>query len=144
MPTKKNNHRPGGRPPKLDKEQWGQITCVLKHETIEKLRNGAGSKHFGEFLQWHLDRYPPPTRDEYLYLTEHKEVWRTIKRRRVPVLFAPAPLWKTDEERKWHLEKQKEERKKARELKRFLRLSAKDQEWERTSGLGFPAERYGF
>jgi hypothetical protein len=56
----------GGRPPKLDKAAWGQITCVLKNETIEALREGANSKHFGDFLQDHLDRYPPPTRHQYL------------------------------------------------------------------------------
>src|ERR1700759_1588689 len=63
MPTKSKNNdrRPGGRPPKPDKDQWGQITCVLRHDTIERLREGADSKHFGDFLQAHLDRYPPPT-----------------------------------------------------------------------------------
>jgi hypothetical protein len=68
----------GGRPVKPDKDEWGQITCVLKHETIEKLRAGAGGERFGWFLQEHLDNYPPPSKRVYL------------KRKRMPVIMAEA------------------------------------------------------
>lgn len=74
-------HRPrAGRPFKIDKDQWGQVTCILRHDTIEMLRSGADSNRFGEFLQEHLDRYPPPTREEYLKLQEGKNVtWTMVK-----------------------------------------------------------------
>lgn len=55
-----------GRPQKLDKHLWGQVTCVLRHDTIARLREGSGSLRFGEFLQHHLDRYPVPSREQYL------------------------------------------------------------------------------
>jgi hypothetical protein len=39
---------------------------VLRHDTIERLRMSATppdakekTKYFGEYLQWHLDQYPP-------------------------------------------------------------------------------------
>jgi hypothetical protein len=58
--------RPGsGRPPKPDRDKWGQVTCVLRHDTIDRLREAATppdaplTKYFGEYLQWHLDQYPP-------------------------------------------------------------------------------------
>jgi hypothetical protein len=58
--------RPGsGRPPKPDRDKWGQVTCVLRRDTIERLRESATppdaplTKYFGEYLQWHLDQYPP-------------------------------------------------------------------------------------
>jgi hypothetical protein len=41
------------------------VTCILKHATIERLRNSATppgeeqTVYFGEYLQWHLDQYPP-------------------------------------------------------------------------------------
>lgn len=79
--------RPGsGRPAKADKSKWGQITCVLRKETILALKLGAASKHFGDFLQHHLDRYPLPNRDEYLAMLNRVD--RVIKRRRVPVIIA--------------------------------------------------------
>lgn len=76
MPTtkksRKSDHggarRHSGRPPKIDKEKFGQITCVLRQDTIDRLREGADSRRFGEFLQDHLDRYPLPTRENYLAL----------------------------------------------------------------------------
>jgi len=83
METKSNhsNHkraRPGaGRKPKLHKEDWGQITCVLRLDTIRALKEGAASNRFGEFLQAHLDRYPLPTRLEYLVAREHPRVFTT-------------------------------------------------------------------
>jgi hypothetical protein len=64
--TNGDSSRPGGRPPKINKEEYGQITCVLRLDTIERLKAGAGSKHFGEYLQAHLDRFVPPTRVQYL------------------------------------------------------------------------------
>lgn len=99
MPTKlkKTNHRhPGGRPPKLDKDQWGQITVVLRHETIERLRAAADSKHFGNVLQDHLDRHPVPSREQYLALVEGKSLWTMgkYKGRKIPVLYARPGLSK--------------------------------------------------
>lgn len=74
-------HRPrAGRPFKVDKDQWGQVTCVLRHDTIEMLRAGAASNRFGEFLQEHLDRYPPPTREEYLALQQGRSSIHTLVR----------------------------------------------------------------
>ena len=55
----------GGRPPKLDKDKWTQVTCVLRCDTVKQLKAGAGSTRFGNFLQEHLDRWPLPTRQEY-------------------------------------------------------------------------------
>lgn len=48
-----------GRPPKPDKEFLVQATVRLRRDTIQLLRDAAGSARFGEFLQKHLDRYPP-------------------------------------------------------------------------------------
>jgi hypothetical protein len=74
-------HRPrAGRPFKLDKDLWGQVTCVLRRDTIEMLKAGAASNRFGEFLQEHLDRYPPPTREEYLVLQKGRGVIETVVR----------------------------------------------------------------
>jgi hypothetical protein len=75
MPKTLKKRSPGGprsnsgRPRKTDKDRWGQITCVLRHDTIAQLRAGAAGRFFGEFLQQHLDRYPLPTREEYLSLS---------------------------------------------------------------------------
>ncbi len=72
METKHKRARPNaGRKPKPHKEDWGQITCVLRLDTIRALKEGAGSNRFGEFLQAHLDRYPLPTRLEYMAVREH-------------------------------------------------------------------------
>src|SRR5258707_9910731 len=61
--------RPGsGRPPKADKDLWVEANVRLRRDTVERLREGAGSKLFGKFLQEHLDRNPPPSREEYLRL----------------------------------------------------------------------------
>ena len=74
-------HRPhAGRPFKVDKELWGQVTCILRRDTIEMLRAGAASNRFGEFLQEHLDRYPPPTREEYLMLQQGRNSIQTVVR----------------------------------------------------------------
>ena len=86
--------RPGsGRKPRTDKTHWGQITCILKKDTIEALRAGAASKHFGEFLQFHLDRYPLPRREIYLALLRRQPITvRISRRRKVPVLISMGDL----------------------------------------------------
>lgn len=119
MPTKKiNNRHPGGRPPKLNKDQWGQITCVLRHDTIERLREGADSKHFGEYLQAHLDRYPPPTREQYLALSEGTSYWTQVKRgKKMPTLMAAGSL-------------SKEAKKLAKERARREKLTPAQRKWE--------------
>jgi hypothetical protein len=58
--------RGAGRPAKPDKDQWGRVSCILRHETIQALRAGAMSKNVGTFLQEHLDKHPLPTNTEYL------------------------------------------------------------------------------
>ena len=81
--------RPGsGRPLKVNKPDWGQITCILKKDTIEALKAGAASKHFGEYLQAHLDRYPPPSREIYLALMKHEPVVMRVRGRKAPVLIS--------------------------------------------------------
>jgi hypothetical protein len=73
--SKRGGPRPGsGRPPKLDKVEWKQISVFLRKKTIERLREGAGGKFFGQLLQEHLDRYPPPTRAQYLS-PKRSHVW---------------------------------------------------------------------
>jgi hypothetical protein len=89
MPTKLKNARPlKGRPLKLNKDQWSQVTCVMRRDMIERLRAGAASKHFGEFLQAHLDRYPPPTREEFLALSKETNYFMLVKRKKVPVIIS--------------------------------------------------------
>jgi hypothetical protein len=77
-----------GRPKKSekDKEIFGQITCVLRRDTIAKLRAGSGSRFFGEYLQLHLDRFPPPDRETYLALIHHQPIMVRIKRKKAPVI----------------------------------------------------------
>jgi hypothetical protein len=76
----KKNTRGGARPnsgrPRKDPTIWGQITCVLRRDTIQKLKDGCGgaSKHFGQFLQDHLDEFPLPSRDLYLHKQEIKAI----------------------------------------------------------------------
>jgi hypothetical protein len=63
-----------GRPPKPDKDDYVQITCFLRKDTVAALRAGVGGGvtgtaqrgRFGKFLQAHLDRYPLPSHEEYL------------------------------------------------------------------------------
>src|SRR4029077_5989604 len=45
------------------------VTVSLRRTTVAALKHGAGSEHFGAFLQDHLNRYPPPSRREYLART---------------------------------------------------------------------------
>lgn len=66
---RRGGSRPGaGRKAKPDSEKWGYVTCSLRKETIAKARAGAASIYIGEFLQKHIDRYPLPTREEFLAL----------------------------------------------------------------------------
>ena len=126
--SKTNGRHAGGRPQKIDKGKFSQITCVLRRDTIERLREGAGSKHFGEYLQNHLDRYPPPDRAQYLWLTERREHFVTIKRHKVPVIYAQEPQWKTEEEKMWYLQQEREAKRKAREERRLARMSPQERE----------------
>lgn len=83
-----------GRPRKVNPEDFVQVTCVLRRDTVEKLRAGAGGKHkfFGGFLQFHLDRFPIPTHEEYIAMKERKQLEKVVgagpRRRRIPVIFA--------------------------------------------------------
>lgn len=78
-----------GRPRKLNPEDFVQVTCVLRRDTVEQLKAGAGGKHkfFGSFLQFHLDRYPIPTHDEYLAMKDGKQSFAVVARRKTPVIF---------------------------------------------------------
>lgn len=75
---KKKTRRGGARPnsgrPRKDPTVWGHVTCVLRRDTIERLKAGCGgaSKHFGAFLQDHLDAYPLPSRETYLTMQKLK------------------------------------------------------------------------
>jgi hypothetical protein len=68
--------RPNSGRPRKDPNVWGQITCVLRRDTIQKLKDGCGgaSKHFGQFLQDHLDEFPLPSRETYLFKQEIKAI----------------------------------------------------------------------
>lgn len=58
--------RPGsGRPRDPEAHLKEQVTIVLRKDTTARLREVAQSKFFGELLQWHLDRHPLPSREEY-------------------------------------------------------------------------------
>ena len=107
-----------GRPPKADKDEWLQVTCVLRKDTVEALRVGADSKHFGEFLQHHLNRYPPPNREAYLSLTQGVPYYTMVKRRkRVPTLMAAGSL-------------SREARKLAKERARRERMTPEERAWD--------------
>jgi hypothetical protein len=70
---KRGGARPNsGRPPKADKDKWVEANVLLRRDTVQRLRDGAGSKLFGKFLQEHLDRNPPPSREEYLRLSTRR------------------------------------------------------------------------
>jgi hypothetical protein len=76
-----------GRRPKIDKELWGKITCILKKETIQRLHT-EGGEYFGEYLQHHLERYPLPSRAEYRALVSRQPLVEQIGRRKVPVIIS--------------------------------------------------------
>lgn len=79
-----------GRPRKVNPEDFIQVTCVLRRDTVEQLKAGAGGKQkfFGAFLQFHLDRYPIPSHEEYLAMRDGKPVFALVGRRRTAVLHA--------------------------------------------------------
>jgi hypothetical protein len=61
-----------GRPPKTDRENWGRVTCILRKDTIDRLREASDNgRFFGEILQSHLDRFPIPSRSQYLSIRKH-------------------------------------------------------------------------
>jgi hypothetical protein len=74
--TRRGGARPNSGRPRKDPNIWGQVTCVLRRDTIQKLKDGCGgaSKHFGQFLQDHLDEFPLPSRDLYLHKQEIKAI----------------------------------------------------------------------
>lgn len=78
-----------GRPRKVNAEDYVQVTCVLRKDTVEALKAGAGGKHkfFGAFLQFHLDRFPIPSHEEYLAMREGKQSFAVVGRRKTPVIF---------------------------------------------------------
>jgi hypothetical protein len=74
--TRRGGARPNSGRPRKDPNIWGQVTCVLRRDTIQKLKDGCGgaSKHFGQFLQDHLDEFPLPSRELYLHKQEIKAI----------------------------------------------------------------------
>jgi hypothetical protein len=78
-----------GRPKKPNPEDYIQVTCVLRRDTVEKLKEGAGGKQkfFGGFLQFHLDRFPIPTHEEYMAMRNRKPSFAVVARRRTPVIY---------------------------------------------------------
>jgi hypothetical protein len=86
-------HRPNsGRPRKLDEDNYTQVTIVLRNDTVDALRSGAGSKFFGRFLQSHLDRFPLPSHEHYVAMMEGKQVYKMIKRKKTPVITGRIPV----------------------------------------------------
>jgi hypothetical protein len=66
-PTHGGARAHAGRPPRLDRENWGRVTCILRKDTINQLREASDNgRFFGEILQFHLDRFPLPSRAQYL------------------------------------------------------------------------------
>jgi hypothetical protein len=94
------------------------------------LRAGANSKHFGDFLQSHLDRYPPPTREQYLALTDHQPMWTLVKRKKVPTIVAAGSL-------------SKEAKRLARERARRAKLTPEELAWEDSIGQAVTQAVYG-
>lgn len=102
MATKKKTHHRGGarsnsgRPAKVDKALWGKVTCVLRLDTIAKLKAGVGSKaanpQFGEYLQFALDQHRLPTREQYLAYKEGLPfVYLGSRHQRVQVINSKGP-----------------------------------------------------
>ena len=89
---------------------------MLRIDTLERLRAGAGSTRFGNFLQAHLDRYPPPTREEFLALSTGEPYYTKVKGKRVPVIVGGGLT--------------KEARRLARERARRERLTPELRAWE--------------
>lgn len=80
-----SGRRPGPPPPPSD---LIKVTCMLRKDTVQKLREGAGGRFFGEFLQTHLDRFPVPDRATYLALKNRQPLVLKIKGRKTPVIVA--------------------------------------------------------
>jgi AraC-like DNA-binding protein len=71
-PTHGGARTHAGRPPKQDRVNWGRVTCILRKDTIDRLREASDNgRFFGELLQFHLDRFPLPNRAQYLSLRRH-------------------------------------------------------------------------
>jgi hypothetical protein len=107
---------PLGRPHKPDKALWGQITCVLKRETIRELRSIAKSRLFGKVLQAHLDKYPL-NRQDYL-----ASAFKRAKRAKAPVIIVPPSEFTRSDER--------QTRKEAKEAARRAALTPEQRAWE--------------
>jgi hypothetical protein len=140
---KRGGPRPNsGRPPKVDKELYAQLSCALRRDTIERLRLGANSRYVGEFLQEHLDRYPPPHRLQYLSPKRHRnkreetyretrEDWekRADQKEREERRLARMPAELRADEIRWNKAVEKvfeaDRRKKAKEAKEAARAAAK-------------------
>lgn len=116
MSKKINNHRGRGRPEKPDKDDYGRVTCVLRADTIEQLQEVAG-RHFGTFLQDHLDRYPLPTKLQYLNLIANHPLVTMVKRRKIPTLMATGSL-------------SKEAKRQAKERARRAKLTPEQRAWQ--------------
>jgi hypothetical protein len=108
-----------GRPPKLEKDKRSagqQISVFLRLDTVQRLREGAGSRFFGGLLQEHLDRYPTPTREQYDSPKRHRnrreETYRECKSA-------------------WEVELENETRKIEREEKRLARMTPEERAEER-------------
>ena len=131
-----------GRPPKPDKDQWGQVTCVLRHETIARLREGSGSRFFGEFLEEHLTRYPPPDRLQYQSI--HREQGRreeTYKETKTPGEIAAEKEVRAEERERRELERmtpkeRSEHLKMLKVLKQVARARAKEAKLRANDGAG--------
>jgi hypothetical protein len=76
----------GRKPWKDDRQEWGRLYCTIKLATINALREAAASTAVGELLQWHLDRHPIPTRQQYLDIVHGVQPAAQIKKRKTPVL----------------------------------------------------------
>jgi hypothetical protein len=102
-PTHGGARARAGRPPKQDRENWGRVTCILRKDTIDQLREASDNgRFFGEFLQFHLDRFPLPTRAQYHSLRRHG-----IKPPRIRVAPPRAEELSTDEKQLPYVERLK-------------------------------------
>lgn len=138
----KNSRRGGARPnsgrPKRDDKTWGQITCVLRKDTIAKLRAGCGgaSKHFGPFLQDHLDRHPLPDRETYEFWKKRKElrskpptaaILREIREREREMFAKRRAERKRLKQEKWAKANPEAAKRLAGFTREFLRIQKRDQ-----------------
>lgn len=98
-----------GRPPKEDPENWVTISCVLRKDTVEILRDHGRRRLFGPFLQWVLDRHPLPSDAEYRAALLNKPLMgiELPARRRIPVVISAGT-------------RQKKKRKLSPETEKFL------------------------